>query len=234
MVIVWPMLLELLWLLIGRPSAIAEPKGACSRGGIAGCRLGPVPSTLNVLAPIRFGEEARLREVLRPIGDDISGRTLRTAAARPHIDFCRSRRIHFARFAILGDPDRGPERKAPALRVDYDGDLDDHLAELVAITSDMDAIWGRCEATRARRGSSEFIRAHVHEPEAFYIAFRDEPSHDPGADRAPTTGPARWTQRQPRRSRRYSRPVIRRSRLGRRLSTRLHHGRPRDRRRANG
>jgi hypothetical protein len=133
-----------------------------------------VPQGLTVLASIRQGEEERLRDVLRPIGDDIRGRTLRDAPERPHIDFCSSRTIHFARFAILNDPDRGPERKRLLYASTYDGDLDGHLAELMAITSDMDAIWGRLEAYTAAGTFGAFMRAHAREPEAFYIAFRDE------------------------------------------------------------
>ena len=133
-----------------------------------------MPQGLTVLAAIRPGEEERLRDVLRSIGDDIPGRTLKDAAERPHIDFCRSRTIHFARFAILDDPDRGPERKRLLYSSNYDGDLDGHLAELMAITSDMDAIWGRCEAYTGAARFGAFIRAHAREPEAFYIAFRDE------------------------------------------------------------
>ena len=140
-----------------------------------GCRLRSlVPQGLTVLAAIRPGEEERLREVLRPIGDDIRGRTLKDAAARPHINFIRSRRIHFARFGILDDPDRGPERKRLLYASIYDGALDGHLAEVMAITSDMDAIWGRCEAYTGAAEFGAFIRAHAREPEAFYIAFRDE------------------------------------------------------------
>jgi hypothetical protein len=132
-----------------------------------------VPQTLNVLVPIRPGEEARLRDVLRSIGDDIKGRRLSAAAARPHVDFTHSRKIHFARFAILDDPDRGPTRKRLLYASAYDGDLDGHLAELMAITSDMDAIWGRCDAYAGTARFGEFIRAHDHEPEALYVAFRD-------------------------------------------------------------
>jgi hypothetical protein len=133
-----------------------------------------VPQGLTVLAAIRPGEEKRLRDVLRPIGDDIRARTMKDAAERPHIDFCRSRTIHFARFAILDDPNRGPERNRLLYASAYDGDLDGHLAELIAITSDMDAIWGRCEAYTGASGFGAFIRAHAREPEALYIAFRDE------------------------------------------------------------
>ena len=131
-----------------------------------------MPQTLNVLAPIRVGEEARLRDVLRAIGDDIKGRRLIAASASPHVDFTRSRKIHFARFAILDDPDRGRARKRLFYASAYDGDLDDHLAELVAVTSDMNAIWGRCDGYPGTARFGEFIRAHVQEPEACYIAFR--------------------------------------------------------------
>ena len=143
------------------------------RADTARGRLGPVPLTLHVLAPIRPGEEARLRDVLRSIGDDIKGRRLSEQSTRPHVDFPRSRGIHFARFAILDDPDRGPARKRLLYASAYDGGLDDHLAELVAITSDMDAIWGRCDAYAGTARFGEFIRTHAHEPEALYIAFRE-------------------------------------------------------------
>ena len=132
------------------------------------------PQGLTVLAALRAGEEEPLRGVLRAIGNDIRGTKARGAAARPRIDFCRSRRIHFARFAILDDPDRGANRKRLLFSSNYDGDLDDHLAELVAITTDMSAIWGACEAYTGVERFADFIRAHAHAPDAFYIAFRDE------------------------------------------------------------
>jgi hypothetical protein len=134
-----------------------------------------VPSGLTVLAAIRPGEEERLRDVLRAIGDDIGGKTLKQGVERPHIDFSRSRTIHFARFAILDDPDRGQARKRLLYSANSDGDLDSHLAELIEITSDMEAIWGRCEGYTGPGEFSAFIRAHAHEPGAFYIAFRDQP-----------------------------------------------------------
>jgi hypothetical protein len=133
-----------------------------------------VPRGLTVLAAVRAGDEQCLRDVLLPIGDDIRGRTLTAAAPRPHIDFSSSRGIHFARFAILDDSDRGPDRKRLLYSSNYDGDLDAHLAELIAITSDMNAIWGCCEDYTGVDRFGAFVRAHTHEPEAFYIAFREE------------------------------------------------------------
>ena len=132
-----------------------------------------VPHTLTVLAAIRAGEEAALRDVLRPIGDDIKAKTITVANARPHIDFLHSRRIHFARFAILADPRRGPTAARLLYSSNYDGTLDSHIAELIEITSDMDAIWGRCEGYQGVAAFPAFIRAHAHESDALYIAFRE-------------------------------------------------------------
>lgn len=130
------------------------------------------PQTLTVLAPVRAGHEAALRELLRPIGDDIRG--TKSDTNRPRMEFTRSQRIHFARFAILPDPDRGPDRSRLLYAATYDGSLDDHLAELIAITSDMDAIWGHCDGYPGIGTFGAFVRAHAHEPHAFYIAFRDQ------------------------------------------------------------
>ena len=65
------------------------------------------PRALTVLAPIRVGEVEPLRAILRPIGDDIRGRRTAERPGQPRIEFLQSRRIHFARFAVLADPDPG-------------------------------------------------------------------------------------------------------------------------------
>ena len=133
-----------------------------------------MPRGLTALLPIRPGEEEALRATLEAIGSDIRGLRL---AARPddaHIDFPRSRLIHFARLALLDDPDRGPGRQRLLFSSNHDGDLSDHLRELASLTSDMDAIWGRCEGYRGPGRFEELVRAHSVSPQAFYIAFRDE------------------------------------------------------------
>ena len=132
------------------------------------------PQCLTVLAPIRPDREAGLRELLRAIGDDINGKDISAGRTRPHIAFVRSHRIHFARLAILNDPDRGAERSRLLFTSIYDGALDAHLDELVSITSDMDAIWGGCEGYTGPSDFPGFIRAHTQELAAYYIAFRDE------------------------------------------------------------
>jgi hypothetical protein len=132
------------------------------------------PQCLTVLAPILPGRDADLRACLRAIGDDINGKQVGAAASRPHIAFVRSRRIHFARFAILNDPDRGLGRTRLLFASVYDGSLDAHLDELVSLTSDMDAIWGTCEGYSGVRGFQSFITGYAHDAGAYYIAFRDE------------------------------------------------------------
>jgi hypothetical protein len=131
------------------------------------------PHCLTVLAPIRPGEEEALRTLLRANGDDVNGRRV-VSRTVPRIDFPRSRHIHFARLAVLRDPDRGPDRARLLYASAYDGDLDAHLEELRAITFEFDAIWGRCEGYPGVEGFAAFVRAHAHEPAAFYIAFRGE------------------------------------------------------------
>ena len=132
------------------------------------------PQCLTVLAPIRPDKEAGLRELLRTIGDDINGKDLAAGITRPHIAFVHSRHIHFARFAILNDPDRGSNRSRLLFTSIYDGGLGAHLDELVSITSDMDAIWGACEGYAGTSEFQPFIHARAQEPAAYYVAFRDE------------------------------------------------------------
>ncbi len=132
------------------------------------------PQCLTVLAPILPGRDAALRERLRAIGDDINGKDLAAAVSRPDIAFVRSRRIHFARLAILNDPDRGPGRTRLLFASVYDGSLDEHLDELVSITSDMDALWGACENYTGVSGFHSFVKAHAHDANAYYVAFREE------------------------------------------------------------
>lgn len=126
-----------------------------------------------MLAALKPGTEAALRGVLRAIGDDIKGKR-RAEAHRPHIDFTASRTIHFARFALLNDPDRGAGRMRLLYAAVYDGDLDSHLAELMRLTSDMEAIWGGCEGYAGAANFIAFAKRHTYVYAAFYIAFRNQ------------------------------------------------------------
>lgn len=117
-----------------------------------------MPRGLTVLAPILPGREAALHEVLE---------------AHP-IRFLASRLVHFARLAVLDDPDRGPDRRRLLLATSYDGELRGHLAELLDLTPDLDALFSPCEGYEGRAGFEAFIEARTHEPQAFYVAFREE------------------------------------------------------------
>lgn len=129
-------------------------------------------SGLIVIVGVQPGCEARLRSILNRIGNDIKGKRLVDAAPEPHIDFPSSRTIHFARLALLEDPGRGPERKRLLLATDYDGNWRAHVLELLALTSDPDAIWGCCEGYAGRDRFLQFVREHTVKPQAYYIAFR--------------------------------------------------------------
>lgn len=133
-----------------------------------------MPHTLTVLAPIRAGHDETLRQILRPIGDDIRGTKNATPAGAPRIEFTRSKRIHFARFGVLPDPDRGAAAARLLYSANYDGSLDEHLAELMSITSNLDAIWQHCEGYSDVAQLGAFIRTHALEPNAYYISFRSE------------------------------------------------------------
>src|SRR5688572_19048353 len=117
---------------------------------------------LTVLVPIRRGEEGPLQDVLRAIGNDINGKTAAGGQARPHIDFPRSRRIHFARLAILWDPSRDDGAARLLFSSNYDGTFENHVAELIDITSDMQAIWGRCDGYRGIDTFPAYVRAHAY------------------------------------------------------------------------
>ena len=141
-----------------------------------------MPQTLTVLAPIRAGHEDALRDILRPIGDDIRGTKrasdntpgLKTRPTSVRIEFTRSKRIHFARFGILPDPEHGSDGARLLYSANFDGSRNEHLSELTAITSDMDAIWGHCEGYRSVAEFAGFVRVHAVEPNAYYISFREE------------------------------------------------------------
>lgn len=126
---------------------------------------------LLVIAAVKPGCEERLRTTLNRIGNDINGKRLAIGPPEPHIDFPRSRTIHFARLALLPDPDRGPENKRLLLATDYDGAWRNHVLELLSLTSEPEAIWGCCEGFTGVDDFPEFVYRHTIDPQAYYIAF---------------------------------------------------------------
>ncbi len=128
-------------------------------------------SGIIAIARVKPGSEEELRATLNRIGNDVRGKRLAVSAPEPHIDFPRSRTIHFARMVLIDDPDTGPGRSRLLLATDYDGSWQDHVAELHALTTAPDRIWGCCEGYAGGDRFHEFIRAHTVEPQAYYIAF---------------------------------------------------------------
>ena len=120
------------------------------------------PKALTVIVKIRSGEEESLKSFLEDIG-----RHIRTNSS---VRWTESRLVHFARWAILPDPDRGGCRLLFACN--YDGELAAFLKELVAIAPDLDQIWGRCEGYTGQSNLLAFIQEHTYKPQAFFIAFR--------------------------------------------------------------
>jgi hypothetical protein len=127
---------------------------------------------LIVIAPVKPACKERLRLTLNQIGNDVKGKRLADGARQPHIDFPSSRTIHFARLALLDDPDRGPGQVRLLLVTDFDGSFSNHVRELISLTTDPDAIWGCCEGYSGRGDFPGFIRANLVNPGAFYISFR--------------------------------------------------------------
>lgn len=131
------------------------------------------PGSLILLAPIHPGRERELGELLQEVGDDVRGRRLEEDPGVFHIHFHRSSRIHFARFALLPDPDRGEDRHRLLYAATFDGDLHEHVRELTEIVTDPDRLWGHCQGYTGVDRFPDFVRAHHLAPHAFYIAYRD-------------------------------------------------------------
>lgn len=131
------------------------------------------PSSLIFLAPVRPGLEASLGGLLEQVGDDVRGRRLAENPDGFHIHFTRSHRIHFARLAPMEDHEAGEGRTRLLYASVFDGRLQDHLEELTELVTDPDRLWGHCMGYTGVAGFADFVRAHSHEPDAFYIAFRD-------------------------------------------------------------
>lgn len=127
---------------------------------------------LLLIAPVRAGFEEGLRITLNRFGNDIRGTHSDDVATAPRIHFTRSQTIHFARFALIDDPERGPNRKRLLFATDYDGPWDAHVREIIALTQRPEAIWGCCEGYSGPEHFAEFVRRHTITPQTHYLAFR--------------------------------------------------------------
>jgi hypothetical protein len=131
------------------------------------------PGSLIFLAPVRPGLESSLGDLLQEVGDDVRGRRLAENPDGFHIHFTRSQRIHFARLALVQDPQGQEDRTRLLYASVFDGRLRDHLHELTEVVTDPDRLWRHCVGYTGVADFADFVRAHSHEPDAFYVAFRD-------------------------------------------------------------
>jgi len=127
-----------------------------------------------VLARVRPGKEEELFLFLNRLGNDINGRELATSHRAPRIEFRNSHTIHFARLALMDDPDSGAGRKRLLVTTDFDGPLEAHVRELLALTTDSLAIWGCCEDYGGGADFAAFLDRNRIEPATYYLAFRGD------------------------------------------------------------
>ncbi len=118
---------------------------------------------LTVIAPIKYGEEAALRQVLEAIASDL--------ANNPFLPIARSQTTHFLRLAIMSDPDYGYRL---LMTSNYDGDLSDYLQELLNLGPESEQIWNKCQGYQERSSFEEFILSHSYRAQAAYTAIQGE------------------------------------------------------------
>jgi len=124
---------------------------------------------LIVLLPVLPGAENALRACLNHWGNRI--RKVHLDSGTPFVDLLASPSIHFARFALVPDPLRGPDRFRLLVATDFDGSLTAHLAELHARTHHPEALWGRLEGYGGPDDFADFLLRHAVHPGAYYRAF---------------------------------------------------------------
>ena len=118
---------------------------------------------VTVVASIKPGQEAELREVLAAIGNDIEG--------NPHIRFPEDAWTHFARWFIIETPGHDPRLVFAAT---YNGDLSTYVANLVRISPGLDAIWGNCVGYAGKDTFYDFVPSHAARLRYSYTAYPTE------------------------------------------------------------
>lgn len=122
---------------------------------------------LTVVADIKPGQDDALRRLLEAIGKDINGNDC--------MRFPESQLTHFARMAIINDPEIGPRLM---FATNYDGDLRTYLDELARISPGLDEVWSKCEDYPGRAGFPAYIRAHAHPSLGLYLGFPQDTVQD--------------------------------------------------------
>lgn len=112
-------------------------------------------------------QEAPLRDLLDSIGNDIPD--------NPHIDFYALKTVHFMRWVVLEAAEVRGEPTPPQLilSTNFDGSLDAHLKEVVAVAeAGLDVIYAHCiNAPKPgdRAAMLKFLKKHVVTTDALYI-----------------------------------------------------------------
>jgi hypothetical protein len=129
---------------------------------------------LTIVTPIAPGHLPALRAVLEEIASVLPPRT--PVAGDGPIPFTRLRSVHFARWVILPDAQDASGAAIPAellMATAYDGTLDDHVRELVAVArAGLDAIYAHCAGYEAGADLQAYLRHHLVETAAFFVGAR--------------------------------------------------------------
>jgi hypothetical protein len=133
-------------------------------------------TALTVLAPIRDGTDL---ETLRCVLDDVGDSVYENSSEGSYIRMRSIPELHFLRFALVKDPDRGPDCVRLLFAAVIDGDdKAGFFDRLRAATNDTDGIWGNCLEYPGEDGFAEFMCSRNIEPAAFYTAFKDQRVQD--------------------------------------------------------
>lgn len=125
-------------------------------------------NALTVVVPIQEGRSADLKSFLQQIGNNIKSNAF--------IRFTDLTTTHFARWVVIDHDHRYPP--SLAFESNYDGTLDQHLADLVEHGAPgLDKIYSYCKGypatgTRNMPEFKRFILSHSLDYAAFYIAYR--------------------------------------------------------------
>lgn len=147
-------------LLTGLVALIISGAGGYSVDAALARRASHRMQPLTLIAKIKPGQEAPLRNLLREINADIAG--------NPHIRFSEDLKTHFARWFIFDTPQVGPRL---AFAATYNGDLESYVAELVRVSPGLDEIWGKCDGYTGRANFLAFVRQHAVPSPYWFTAY---------------------------------------------------------------
>lgn len=114
---------------------------------------------INLMAPIKKGQEEAVRKVLAEIQADLAGNR--------YIRFPDSKLLHFARFIIT----RHKEGARLGFGATYNGPLSDLTDEIVRIAPGIEEIWGKCEGWMGTNRFYDFAKKNSTPSGMIYYGF---------------------------------------------------------------